>query len=572
MEKIRGAKIAVIAAPTLAGVVALGISLLASVGVPRAAQRDMSDTSSSVATASVLYSFCGQSSSKTFCVDGANPADMVQGSDGNFYGTTAFGGANYDGTVFKLTPSGVLTSLHSFCSQTDSSGDCLDGAGPGALVQGSDGNFYGTTVRGGENDILGYSSGAGTIFQITPAGTLTSLYSFCSQADCLDGGMPSGLVQGSDGNLYGTTVFGGTNDDGTVFRITPAGVLTTIHSFSGPDGEIPFGGLVQATDGNFYGTTESGGAHDSPSSPNGGGTVFKITPAGVLTPLYSFCGQTDCGDGENPFALLVQGSDGNFYGTTDGGGTQYDEGTAFRITPAGVLTTLYAFCSQNVSGDCLDGTQPNGLIQGSDGNLYGTAGGGGANRSGTVFELTPAGVLTTLYPFCSQTDGSGDCLDGAGPGALIQGSDGNFYGATSGGGANKHGGTVFELSVSASAEYKLRITPKKLNFGALPIGQTRSRTVTIRNLGTSKRGFEAIAIQSIVSHTGNFVVRSNGCMSTTLEPKGKGTSKADTECTATVVFYPTAGKIVGTLTISTGLESQPTIEIPMTGIGKQPKN
>jgi len=361
--------------------------------------------------------------------DGAEPfSSLIQGADGNFYGTTYVGGTIGDGTVFKITPAGSLTTLYSFCSQAN----CADGVAPYAgLVQGGDGNFYGTTVGGGTNF-------EGTVFKITPSGSLTTLYSFCSQASCVDGAIPyAGLVQGGDGNFYGTTFEGGTNSDGTVFKITPAGSLTTLYSFCSQancaDGAFPYAGLVQGSDGNFYGTTFEGGT-------NSDGTVFKITPAGSLTTLYSFCSQANCADGAIPFAGLVQGSDGNFYGTTFEGATNGD-GTVFKITPAGSLTTLYSFCSQS---NCTDGALPYaGLVQGSDGNFYGTTLDGGAVAFvGTVFEITPAGSLTTLYSFCSQSN----CTDGEFPYAgLVQGGDGNFYGTTFEGGANGDG-TVFSLT------------------------------------------------------------------------------------------------------------------------------
>ena len=173
----------------------------------------------------------------------------------------------------------------------------------------------------------------------------------------------AGLVQGSDGNFYGTTYVGGANGDGTVFKTTPSGTLTTLYSFAGSDGDTPVAGLVQSRDGNFYGTTSAGGVND-------GGTVFKITPSGTLTTLYSFAGNGS--DGANPFAELVQGSDGNFYGTTLSGGENND-GTVFKITPSGTLTTLYSFAGS-------DGDQAYaGLVQGSDGNFYGTTYAGGAN-------------------------------------------------------------------------------------------------------------------------------------------------------------------------------------------------
>ena len=274
---------------------------------------------------------------------GALPvAGLVQASDGNFYGTTTLGGSSGDcsypdvggcGTVFKLTPSGTLTTLYSFCSQPN----CADGGWPdGGLVQATDGNFYGTTSRGGvsSNCPGPYVSGCGTVFKITPSGTLTTVYSF----NYTDGSEPwAGLVQGTDGSFYGTTEWGGTYGHGTVFKITPDGTLTTLHSFNYADGSSPLGALVQATDGNFYGTTEEGGAA-------GPGTVFRITPSGALTTLRSFDGS----DGEYPNGL-VQASDGNFYGTTGGGGANcspYGCGTVFKITLSGTLTTLYSFCAK----------------------------------------------------------------------------------------------------------------------------------------------------------------------------------------------------------------------------------
>ena len=316
--------------------------------------------------------------------DGAEPfGTLIQGADGNFYGTTYAGGINSVGTVFKITPAGSLTTLYNFCSQSN----CTDGAIPYAgLVQGSDGSFYGTTFEGGANN-------DGTVFKITPAGSLTTLYSFCSQTECTDGALPyAGLVQGSDGNFYGTTFEGGANSDGTVFKITPAGSLTTLYSFCSQgncaDGIVAYGGLVEGSDGNFYGTAFEGGA-------NGEGTVFRITPAGSLTTLYSFCSQAGCADGALPFGGLVQGSDGNFYGTTSEGGSAFSQtGTIFQITPSGSLTTLYSFCSQT---GCVDGALPYaGLVQGNDGNFYGTTFEGGANGLGTVFSLTPGQVGLAL--------------------------------------------------------------------------------------------------------------------------------------------------------------------------------
>jgi uncharacterized repeat protein (TIGR03803 family) len=185
----------------------------------------------------------------------------------------------------------------------------------GRLTQGTDGNFYGTTVNDGAN------GNAGTVFKITPAGTLKTIYSFCSQTGCSDGQYPyAGLVQGTDGNFYGTTLSGGTAHYGTVFKITPTGTLTTLHRFIHTDGFAPYAGLVQATDGNFYGTAWGGGA-------NGGGTVFRITPAGTLATLHNFAGA----DGSNVTGGLVQDTNGNFYGTTQYGGANSD-GTVFNVS------------------------------------------------------------------------------------------------------------------------------------------------------------------------------------------------------------------------------------------------
>jgi uncharacterized repeat protein (TIGR03803 family) len=271
-----------------------------------------------------------------------------------------------------------------------------------------------------------------------PAQTFAPLHSF----DGTDGALPdAGLVQAIDGNLYGTTLFGGANcangGCGTIFKITPNGKLTTLYSFCAQngctDGAAPQAGLVQATDGDLYGTTPNGGSN---CAPNGGcGTVFKITPNGKLTTLYSFCAQSGCTDGAYPFAGLVQATDGNLYGTTLFGGTNND-GSVFEMTPNGTLKTLVSFNSTN-------GANPYaGVIQASDGNLYGTTIGGGKFNYGTVFKLTRSGRITTLYSFCQQSS----CADGQTPlTALVQATNGDFYGITSSGGV-QGGGMVFKIT------------------------------------------------------------------------------------------------------------------------------
>ena len=387
-------------------------------------------------------------------VGGANPNGFQSASNT----------LNGPGTVFKLTPSGRLTTLYSFCSVADPiNGHCTDGTGPRGLIQSSDGNFYGTTEYGGANpngvqNAPDTPNGpGGTVFKLTPSGRLTTLYSFCSQAKCTDGADPDALIQGSDGNFYGTTTDGGANSKGTVFKLTPSGRLTTLYSFCSQanctDGETPSSRLIQGIDGNLYGTTFMGGAEKA-------GTVFKITPSGTLTTVYSFCsvvasGPEHCLDGAQANGL-IQGRDGNFYGTTTDGGANLLGGTVFKLTPLGTLTTLYSFCSVPEPGkfNCLDGFSPTGLTQGSDGNFYGTTA-EDPDHDSTVFKLTPSGRLTTLHSFCSQRY-TCTCTDGDAPNGLIQGIDGNFYGTTTDGGANGYDaegfaggyGTVFEVGAS----------------------------------------------------------------------------------------------------------------------------
>lgn len=294
-----------------------------------------------------------------------------------------------------------------------------DGAYPYAgLIQASDGNLYGTTLYGGNQN------SDGTVFKITPGGKLTTIYRFCSESGCADGLIPyAGLVQASDGSFYGTTSSGNARGFyGTVFRITSGGALTTLHTFDDTDGTNPYGALVQGTDGDFYGTTSGGGG---PSECCG--TVFKISPSGALTTLYNFGHRRR--DGAFPAAGLILATDGNFYGTTVYG-TGF--GTIFKVTPEGTVTILGTVGLTN-------GAQPYGaLVQGADGNFYGTTSAGGAFGYGTVFKITPKGTVTTLHDF--------DLADGATSHAgLIQASDGNFYGTTTDGGAGGYG-EVFKIT------------------------------------------------------------------------------------------------------------------------------
>ena len=481
--------------------------------------------------------------------NGAVPSNsLVQGTDGNLYGTTQSGGKADSGTVFRETTAGALSILYSFCSQTN----CVDGSLPmGALVQGTDGNFYGTTSSGG-------AFGQGTVFKITTSGSLTTLHSFCSLSQCADGQSPhAGLVQGRDGNFYGTTL-GSAPYGGNIFRITPTGTLSNVYTFCSvancADGLAPEGGLIQASDGSLYGTTSQGGVFGT------GGTVFRLNSSGVLTTLYSFCSLVGCHDGSTPYSSLAQGKDGNFYGTTSGGGT-IGKGTAYKLTTSGQLTTLYNFCSQT---NCADGEYPYaGVVQGSDGNFYGAteAGGSKSNNTicpfgcGTLFQLTPAGVLTTEYNMCSVLN----CTDGAQPFAgLVQASSGTFYGTTSYGGTcttRLEGcGTLFSFSLNVALDPTF--TPTSITFGNQAVNTGKQRAVTLTNVNT---GY-AILNVSNATITGNsdFVISSNGCTS----PLAAGKL-----CNIYVTFTPTSLTAESaTLNVYDNAPGSPQA-VPITGTG-----
>ena len=310
-------------------------------------------------TETVLYAFAGVPS------DGANPsAGLIEDKQGNLYGTAEAAGKGA-GIVFEVAPNGTETVLYFFCSQTN----CTDGAFPEAgLIVDSAGNFYSTTYEGG-------AYGRGTVFKLAPNGTETVLYSFCVKTNCTDGyGPVAGLVEDKKGNLYGTTFAGGASNAGTVFKLSPNGTETVLHSFTGgSDGSDPRAGLIMKG-GNLYGTTEYGGA-------NGDGTVFEVTRDGTETVLHVF------GDnglyGAEPEGGLIEDSAGNFYGTTAAGGANgaNNGGTAFRLAPNGTETVLHSFTGGS------DGDDPvAGLIM-KGGHLYGTTSGGGASNYGTIFEV-----------------------------------------------------------------------------------------------------------------------------------------------------------------------------------------
>jgi uncharacterized repeat protein (TIGR03803 family) len=353
-----------------------------------------------------LYAFSGGS-------DGSYPdSGLTAGLDGDFYGTTTFGGAHNLGTVYKITAAGVHTVLHSF------TGGPHDGQHPASgLELGNDGAFYATTTAGG-------AFGLGTFFKITHAGVATMLYSFGGNGS---GARPQGLTLLADGTFYGTTTSGGANDRGTVFRMTAQGVQTVLHSFTpGSAGQTPVAGLSSNSDGYLYGVTYYGGTNDV-------GTIFRIAPDGTgYATLHSFAG--GAADGQYPGTKLRNVADGTLYGSTGAGGAG-GVGTIFRYDPiSGAARVIHSF-----AGGPDDGNHPSSRLRvGIDGNLYGVTFYGGSFDLGTFFRITPAGTLTVLHSFAGGTDGRSPNS------SLLVTPNGDFYGTTIAGGAT-NSGTVYKL-------------------------------------------------------------------------------------------------------------------------------
>jgi uncharacterized repeat protein (TIGR03803 family) len=336
---------------------------------------------------------------------------------------------NLYGTTLEGGTSGVGTVFK--LDKTDNetvlyafSGGADGGYPESNLVQDSAGNLYGTTLYGGTGDC---KLGCGVVFKLDTAGKETVLHSFKGSPD---GNYPSaGLVRDAAGNLYGTTPSGGTSSAGVVFRVAKTGKEKVLYTFTGgKDGGNPFGGLIQDAAGNLYGTTTYGGDL-SCNNGFGCGTVFKLSKTGKETVLYSFMGG---GDAEYPYSDLVLDGKGNFYGTTLFGGAS-GAGAVFKLSKTGKETVLYSFTGGS------DGKYPYaGLVRDRKGNLYGATEYGGSSSYGTVFELDTAGAETVLHNF---TDGS----DGGYPIAgLILNSSGSLYGAAQSGGSG--GGTVFKIT------------------------------------------------------------------------------------------------------------------------------
>ena len=413
----------------------------------------------------VLYAFTGRAP------DGAYPlAGVTQGRDGSYYGTTARGGASDQGSVFKLATDGTLTVLYSFTAYGDGSfpnapllqaGDgslygttyntafrittdgqfntlaALDGGSGGpdqagaGLITGTDGNLYGT---------LAYTAaGGGGVYRLTPAGAISTVHVFDRRGG--EGTAPQArLAVLGDGSFYGTAARGGEADLGTIFALTPDGAFRTLHQFAAAEvGRVPQGGLVAGRDGKLYGTTVYGGGN--------GGTIFSVTATGILETVYQF--PVDGSAGAYPQAALIQGGDGTFYGTASSGGGNGSTGAVFALGPAGTLATLHRFTGGSFGSS--DGSLPYApLVAGRDGRLYGTTAGGGAAGQGTVFAVTTAGGYNTLHSFTGGEGGVGTASDGAAPFTeLVEGSDGLFYGTTSGGGAYGQG-TVFAVTTAGA--------------------------------------------------------------------------------------------------------------------------
>jgi uncharacterized repeat protein (TIGR03803 family) len=353
---------------------------------------------------------------------------LVQATDGNFYGAS---GTNqeFGGQIFRVTPTGEISTLYEFCLKTN----CPDGSSPESPILGSDGNLYGATSSGG------VKTTDGTIYKLTLQGKLTTLHSFCTSAPCSDGAYPTGIVLASDGNFYGTTNEGGANNDdsGTLFRVSPTGEFKVLYTFcSQPnctDGSSPAFPPMQGRDGNFYGATFGGGAL-------GGGVLYRITPAGDYKVLYNFSYSSRA---VNAWPTsLVEDADGNFFGTTATGGS-YNSGSVYEFSSQDQLTLLHGF----VFGGNEDAAS--GVILANDGNLYGVAADNATFApnstfgQSSIFQVTPAGVFTSLFTSYNGMNGP-----------PVQATDGNFYGSTNNGGVGNDGygdGTIFKLSMGLSS-------------------------------------------------------------------------------------------------------------------------
>ena len=396
-------------------------------------------------TYTVLYSF-GTTTNDPLQPHGIG--EITQGRDGDLYTTSSAGGTSNVGTMFKVTPSGAVSVVYDFSYNPGN--DPLSG-----VTLGTDGNYYGTTVLNGE--------GPGTLYKITPAGVATALHYFGNAGD---GACPyAPPIQSTDGNYYGTTTtvcgFGSLS---TVYKVTSAGVLTTLYTFT--DGSNITGPLVQGTDGNFYGTAVSGGTSND-------GFIFKITSAGLITVLHNLTGA----DGAQAYSGVIQATDGNFYGVTSTGGSS-NAGVVFKVTSSGTYTVLH-----NLNGTT-DGNGPfSGLMQATDGKLYGTANGGGSSSMGTLFNITTSGTFTVLVNF----SGANGSLPNS---PLKQNTNGILYGDTYYGGnvslcSNNGCGVFYSLNIGAKAFINLPTTSGKVGSKIGIFGQGFSSSSVVKFNGVT---------------------------------------------------------------------------------------
>jgi len=446
-------------------------------------------------------------------LQGMNPVGLLaQGRDGYLYGTTPRGGINkcfvYQryrscGLVFRITPSGTQKVFYNFHG--------ADGFNPvGGLTLGTDGNFYGTAEYGGPN------SWYGTIFKITKRAILTTLYSWTPNDNSE---FPEAApIEGNDGNFYGTTAGGGGNS--SAYKITPSGTFTTFGLLPGGSGSP----LLQATDGNFYGSLEPG-------------TVFKMTPEGILTIVYQFDGV----HGLYPNGPVIQGSDGNFYGTTGAGGSNNECtngcGVAFKLTPQGVITVLHNFGDPNYPND---GTGPSaGLAQATDGNFYGTTYSGGTAYNGVIFQITPDGAYSILYNF--------DGTHGAYPqSTLLQHTNGKIYGLTPLGGTHNKG-VVYRLDVGLAPFISLVSTLGKIGKTVEVLGQGFTGTTAVSFNGTAA----TFTVKSDTYLTAAVPAGATTGFVTVTTPSGTLTSNKPFRVGPLILsFTPTSGPVGTSVTIT----------------------
>jgi uncharacterized repeat protein (TIGR03803 family) len=389
--------------------------------------KSLRDLGLALACVAITFSLsvCAQAQTVTFIYDfhasgqQSSALSVIQGTDGNLYGT-AGGGSHDQGRVFRLTSTGELTTIYSFCSQPN----CADGESQEPMpILGSDGNLYGVATFGGN------ATGSGTFYKLTLEGQFIKLYTFCSAPACADGQWPHGFIQGRDGNFYGTTESGGANNSGALYQLSPSGGFKVLYSFCSLPKCIDGGtsNIIQGIDGKFYGTAGTGTL--------GGGYLYQITPDGSFNMLYNFCLYTNanCNSGSYPSAI-VQDAKGNFFGTTAYGGAN-GGGTVFEITPKYQFHMLHGFGVHNQASDPIFG-----VTLANDGNLYGTSADYGYD-GGRLFEVTPKGVYTELYSFQSGNGGYDPFW--APP---FQGTDGLLYGTTLYDAGTCCYGTIFSLS------------------------------------------------------------------------------------------------------------------------------